>query len=64
MIVILGTILFGLQIESSMWRWLFFFGVIAVAVMLIALAADIGLILDLILLTILAVLGFKTWLGL
>ena len=60
MIVILGTILFGLQIESSMWRWLFFFGVIAVAVMLIALAADIGLILDLILLTILAVLGFKT----
>ena len=64
LVVLLGTILFGLQIESRFWMMLFFFGILAFSLLLIGLAADIGIVVDLLLLTILAFLGYKEYFGL
>jgi hypothetical protein len=64
LVVLIGTILFGLQIESRMWMLLFFFGVLAFSLLVIGLAADIGIVVDVFLLTILAFFGYKAYLGL
>jgi hypothetical protein len=62
LIVIIGSILFGLTIESTILMLAFFVLLVMVSILLIAIAADAGLVIDLILLSILAFFGWRQFL--
>jgi len=55
-------VLFGLAIESTMLMLAFFVLLVMVSILLIAIAADAGLVIDLILLSILAFFGWRQFL--
>lgn len=59
LVVIIGTILFGLSIENTLIMLAFFVLLVMVSVLLIAIAADVGVVIDLFAFTILAFFGWR-----